>query len=145
MKAPQKVVKSLIHMAKITDVSIAEGCKYLQYQKLDRAYYELKTIRERLLEQDIDESNLFFDAQIHQSLNFYSGIIFRVDIDQVGKVACGGDFSQLLKHLGLKQVVHAVGIAAMYEKIILACSQHKEKRESTLNFSRGKKYEHNSS
>jgi len=120
MKAPKEVVKSLLEMAKMADVSVDEGRKYLKRLQLNRAYKELEKICMGLVERGIDEESLRFDAGIHRDLNFYSGLIFHIDANGISEVAGGGDFSKLVNHFGVKETIHAVGLAAGYEKLLHA-------------------------
>ena len=132
MKAPKDVIKSLLEMAKMADVPIDEGRKYLKRLQLNRAYDELQTICTGLVEKGIDKENLRFDAGIHRALNFYSGLIFHIDAEGgVTEVAGGGDFSKLINHFGVKETIHAVGLAASYEKLLHA-SDIKEHKSSLV-------------
>lgn len=78
---------------------------------------ELTIFHNYLLEIGVAEKCLF-DAGIHRSLRFYSGIVFQGDIVGMPECLGGGDFSGLVESFGYTQTIHCFGMAVGVERIL---------------------------
>lgn len=114
------VVRSMMRMASLRDVPVQEGIDYLIELGLEKAAQEIMACVNdmKLKRKDWDET-IRFDAGIHRSLNFYSGITLQLDAGPFKEVAGGGDYSTLVSEMSKKKI-YAGGFAAGFERLILA-------------------------
>ncbi|MEG6508703.1 ATP phosphoribosyltransferase regulatory subunit [Methyloligella sp. 2.7D] len=88
---------------------------------LDEALQRMVRRFERLEEEGIDLARARFAADFGRNLEYYTGLVFQIEIPTLGEgspLAGGGRYDGLLKHLGAPQDVPAIGCAIHTERLL---------------------------
>jgi histidyl-tRNA synthetase len=124
---PQHLYTLLIGILEHRNVSLKQGLDFLlSRQEFYPAAQELKYLMAYLNQLGLSESCIRFDAGIHRSLGFYSGLVLQADTEFVREVAGGGDFSSVMQIYDSNSQIKSCGFAIGYERI--AASLNKIKR-----------------
>ena len=103
------------------NVPLIESLNFLyKTPQLQKAGTEVQGLIQALDDLKVSRNLLFFDAGIHRSLGFYSGIVFQADIENVPEVAGGGDFSAVMNIFEKPHFVQCSGFAIGYERIAIS-------------------------
>jgi histidyl-tRNA synthetase len=123
----------LIDVLHNREVDLREGLAFLKKNPaLQDAYSDLLLFQQSLKEFGVKDGAVLFDAGIHRSLGFYSGIVLQADIGTVREAAGGGDFSAVMRSFSIKKIIHCSGFAIGYERIAAALKENKNKEQHAL-------------
>lgn len=107
-------------------VPLSEGINLMNdIPELCHATKELRSLIQAINCLGIPEKSVIFDAGIHRSLGFYSGLVFQADVVGISEVAGGGDFSSIMRG-----EMHCSGFAIGYERIAASLKQQYQEQES---------------
>lgn len=90
---------------------------------LGPALYALVHRFERLGASGIDLSACTFATEFGRSLEYYSGLVFQIEVEgegDTGQIAGGGRYDGLLAHIGAPREVPAIGSAIHTERLLAA-------------------------
>ena len=86
----------------------------------------LEAFQDRLkafAEAGIDLADMEFGAEFGRDLEYYSGLVFQIEVPgsgRAGHIAGGGRYDTLLESLGAPREVPAVGVAIHTERLLAA-------------------------
>lgn len=106
-------------LARIDDLASAAGID--MSDALDTARRRL----DRFAQEGIDLTTCEFSAEFGRDLEYYSGLVFQIEVPDLGRagyIAGGGRYDTLLRSLGAPQDVPAVGSAIHTERLLAAVS-----------------------
>ena len=129
MALPKKTDYFLKQVLRNKNVTIEQGWDFMkEIPELQSAAHEIKLLLLNLEKLGVKNSVLF-DAGLHRSLNFYSGIVFQAHLENVREVAGGGDFSISMQSYECPRPIYCSGFAIGYERIAFALKQQDKKKE----------------
>lgn len=101
------------------DFKIIERAKKIyKLEKAHKALEYLENVYDILQDYEM-ESYITFDLGMTQTINYYTGIVFRIFAKDIGYAICtGGRYDNLLKNFG--KDIHATGFAINVENTMLA-------------------------
>lgn len=110
-----------------------EGSKFLENNESHLALNELEILFKALGKANCD-SKVVFDLSLARGLDYYTGVIFEAVFrgsTQVGSIAAGGRYDNLIGMFGTKQVP-AVGISLGIERVFVILEQLQKDRNQAM-------------
>jgi histidyl-tRNA synthetase len=105
-----------MHLAALRDVPLDQAVRELEKRPEYGVAEAVRVFADRVARADLGDI-VRFDAGILRSLNFYSGLTFQGDVDEVREVLGGGEYSGLAEAFGARGHLHAVGTAIGVERL----------------------------
>ncbi|KAK9748960.1 hypothetical protein RND81_02G093000 [Saponaria officinalis] len=110
-----------------------EGSEFLNHEGSAQALSELEILF-RALERANGISNIVFDLSLARGLDYYTGVIYEAvfkGTTQVGSIAAGGRYDNLIGMFGSKQVP-AVGVSLGIERVFAIMEQNQKDQNQVI-------------